>query len=145
MHGDLAGEFQVVNPTVQIIAGGAQIAQLLRDFDLIIFWRFANGGFFRGDIIRIKIFDLSLTRRDIKGEFIIEIQCLGIEHIQRFDVFEQGMFVGKQAVGDLVNLALNRLKPGHEFCKGGRAAKQAFPPAGFAAHVEFGDGKAPNG
>ena len=137
LHGHLTGEFQVMHAAFQIVTGGAQIAQLLCFDDLIILWRSLNCGLQRGDLGGVQLGKLGFTGRDVKRQFVVEIQRLLIENIKRFDVFQQRVLMRQEAVGDLVDLTLHGLIFGGEFCKGRGAAQEALPEGRLAAHVQF--------
>ena len=129
----------------QIIPRGAQIAQFLGLHHLGGFVRRLNLGLFRGDVAGIQFGDPGLARRDVKRQFIVEIQCLVIQQVQRFDIFQQLVFVAEQVVCDLVDLALNVFETGGELGKRRGTAQQPFPERAFAAHVQLGHGKPANG
>ena len=82
MHRDLTGQFQIVHPAFQIVTGGAQIAQFLRFLHLIGFRSCLYLGLFGRDEGAVQICQLGLARRDVKAQFVIEGQGLGIEDVQ---------------------------------------------------------------
>ena len=131
-----------MHAALQIITRGAQIAQLLGADHAIIFGRGLDLFFLGGDVRLVKGFQLFLASRDVKRQLVIKIEGLFIELVERFDVFQQPVFMLQQAVGDIVDLALHGFIARHELGHGLGAAKQAFPPAQLAVRVQFIDRKA---
>ena len=128
-----------MNAAFQIIAGGPQIAQFLRFHHRLIFGGGLNFGLFCRNCRGVEVCNLGFARRDVKPQFVIELQGLVIKHIKAFDVLQQHMLVLEKVIGDAVNLALHFFETGGEFCHGCSASQKAFPPAALAAHVQFGD------
>ena len=79
-------QFQIVNAPLQIVPSGAEIAQLLCYHDLIVFGRCFYFGVFRWDDSAIQFLQLFFAGCDVKRQFIIELQRLFIEQVERFDV-----------------------------------------------------------
>ena len=121
MHCDLARQLEVMHTALQIVTRGAQVAQFLRFHHLIVFRSGLHFGFFGRDIRGVEVFQLFLTRRDVKRQFIVELQRLVIEQIKRLDVLEQRVLVLEKIISDLVDLGLHLFELRREFGKGRRA------------------------
>ncbi len=137
MHGDLTGQFEVMDAAFQIIARGTQIAQFLRFHHLLLGWGGFHLSLFGGDGCAVQLVQLLFARRDTERQLVIKGQRLVIEDIERFDILHQGMLMAQQLIRDLVDLALYIFIARHEIMQRLGLAEQTLPPAALAVGVQL--------
>ena len=125
----------------KIVPRGAHVPQFLCAHNAVFFRRGLHFCFFFRDVICVQDTQLFFAGGDVKRQFVIEVQCFVIQHVQRLDVFEQRMFMLEQVVGDLVDLTLHVFETCGEFRKRRGPSQKTFPKRGFAAHIQFRHGK----